>query len=246
MSLEIHPDYLKLKERLTELIYEYNELIFQICPNLEFLYVKNFGVLEYTLYKKDVELSKLKRKLRLVQIQINNGNEIDIKKINRQLENEFKDYQSKIEKQQEELEKIFNSHHDKLSEEDTNKLKKIYKKCVFALHPDLNGNLSNHHLRLFTQITEAFKNGDLETLESLYYLIPSGNVEETSDLDKLNDLIEFRQDEIKKIKQNYPYNKKELLSSPERIDEYKLELKNLINQFDSDIESYTEKIQSLM
>ena len=64
----------------------------------------------------------------------------------------------------EELETLLNSYYEKLSEEEVKSLKSIYKKCIFALHPDLNDEMSPEQLELFTQINDAFKKGDLITL----------------------------------------------------------------------------------
>ena len=82
MSIIIHPEYKRLKNKLSNLILECETLKFQICPEIERRYLINFGILEFELYKKDVELAKLKRKLQLIQIQINHELEIDIGEIN--------------------------------------------------------------------------------------------------------------------------------------------------------------------
>ena len=66
MNMIIHPNLEKLKNKLSNLIIEYEELKFKICPNMEIEYLSRFGFLEFELYKKDVELSKLKRKFQLI------------------------------------------------------------------------------------------------------------------------------------------------------------------------------------
>ncbi|MBQ8016547.1 MAG: hypothetical protein IJ258_00415 [Methanobrevibacter sp.] len=246
MSIIVHPEYESLKKRLSELIFEYNELKLRICPNLEHKYVRQFGLLEYELYKKDVELSKLKRKVQLIQIKINNEEKIDISQINQQIEKEFSSYEKNIAKQMKELEKVLNSHYSCLSKDDVKMLKSIYKKCVFALHPDLNNEMNENQLNLFTQINEAFKNGDLKTLESLYLLIPNNQFDDVSDFDRLNELIKYNEDKIQEIKINYPYNKKDLLKDFIKIESYKNELKQLNRQFDDEIQKYKEKIFAMI
>lgn len=246
MSIIVHPEYENLKNRLSELIFEYNELKLQICPNLENMYVKQFGLLEYNLYKKDVELSKLKRKLQLMQIKINNEEKIDMSQINRQVKEEFSEYEKNIDKQMEELDEKINSTQEHLSEQDSKRLKSIYKKCIFALHPDLNDEMDENNLNLFTSINKAFKNGDLRTLELLSLLIPDGELETVSDFDKLKELIKFNENKIKEIKEDYPYNKKDLLSDPIKAGLYKNELKKLDEQYDEEIQKYQDKIFSMI
>ena len=81
MSLIVHPEVTKLKEKLSQLILEYDNLIDHICPEIERIYVLAFGRYEYELYKIELEIDRLKRKLQLIQIEINNENEIDLDKI---------------------------------------------------------------------------------------------------------------------------------------------------------------------
>ena len=55
-------------------------------------YVLEFGIYEYRLYELELEIDKLKRKIQLIQIEINHGNEIDLEKINQKLDEEFEEY----------------------------------------------------------------------------------------------------------------------------------------------------------
>ena len=247
MSIIIHPEYKRLKNKLSNLILECETLKFQICPELERRYLINFGILEFELYKKDVELAKLKRKLQLIQIQINHELEIDIDEINERLDEEFDEYEENIKKQMEKLQNVLDGFPEKyLSKEDEKRLKLISKQCVLKLHPDLNPNQTEYEKNLFLEINNAFKNGDLERLEALYYLIPNGEFDYVSDMDRLKELIENIESEISEIKAKYPYNKKELLSSDENIQAYKSELEYLIKQYAEEIRNYENRIWGLI
>lgn len=246
MSIIIHPEFEKLKNRLSDLIIEYDELVFKICPNIEAEYLLNFGFLEYDLYKKDVELSKIKRKFQLMRIQVNNQETIDIDFINEVLDEEFIEYEKKLKKQMDELDNLSNISMVKtLSKDDSKKLKSIYKKCVLKLHPDLNKNLSDHEKDLFLLVTESFKNEDLNTLESLYYSIENEVTDHDFDEIKLTDLIDDLESKIKKIKDSFPYNKKELVEDSAMSKKYKEDLKKLLEQFEKEIRKYNDKIIDL-
>ena len=95
MSLIIHPEVEKLKERLSQLIFEYDYLINQICPKIEIEYVLEFGLFEYELYKLELKIDKLKRKIQLIQIELNHENEIDLNKIDEILARELKKNEKK-------------------------------------------------------------------------------------------------------------------------------------------------------
>ena len=147
----------------------------------------------------------------------------------------------------EELQNVLDGFPDKyLSKEDEKRLKLIYKQCVLKLHPDLNPNQTDYEKNLFLEINNAFKNGDLKRLEALYYMIPNSEFDPVSDMERLNELIENIENEIKEIKGKYPYNKKELLSSDEKIQGYKSELEYLIKQYSEEIRNFENRILGLI
>lgn len=246
MSIIIHPEFLKLKKELSDLIYELEELQNQICPNIEQEYILKFGFLEYELYKKDLKLNKLKRKLQLIQIQINNEDLIDLELIKKILNDEFEEYENNLKKQMGELENMMCMGRIVLSKKEAKQLKELYRQCVFKLHPDLNPNLTHKDKELFMMMTEAFKNGDLELLKVLSYSILNKEMESDHSLYDLKELIKKTKDKIMKVKENYPYNKKDLLQDPEKIEEYKYYLNNLIKNYDDEIERYMLKIAKLI
>ena len=59
MSIIVHPEVQKLKDRLAELIYEHENLISHLCPLIERRYVLEFGIYEYELYLLEFDISKL-------------------------------------------------------------------------------------------------------------------------------------------------------------------------------------------
>ena len=103
MSLIVHPEVTKLKEKLTQLIFEYDNLMDHICPEIERRYVLEFGTYEYSLYKVELEIDKLKRKLKLIQTEINHENEIDMDKIEEKVSKEFEEYEKQLQDQIEEI-----------------------------------------------------------------------------------------------------------------------------------------------
>ena len=246
MSIIIHPDFVILRDKLTDLLLEYEALTSQICPNIGRKYLLKFGLMEYRLYKKHFELNKLKRKLALIQIQINNEEEIDLNHITRILDEEFAEYERNLNHQIKDLERAMDSDAFYLDEEDAKRLKNIYRKCVFKLHPDINKNLTESQHALFIQMTEAFKNGDLKRLEALYYMIEDENIDPISESDRIKELIEDLEKKIKEIKDSFPYNKKELLADDELSRTYKLELEEVYERYTNEIRAVEEKINNLI
>lgn len=249
MDLTVHPQIKKLKEELSQLIFEYDELQFHICPNIEHEYLVKFGVLEYEVYKKEVELNRLKRKYQLMQIKVNNEEKIDIDIIENQLKKEFRDYEKSLTKQMDELKKMTAStDSEKLSDKDSRKIKKLYRQCILKLHPDLADELTDEDKILFFEINKAYKAGDLKTMESLAALVNSDSlkVDEKSDAEKLRGLIEDMESKIQDIKEKYPYNKLKILNDSRLSEEYKNSLNEKLEEHVKEKSIYEEKISKLI
>ena len=245
MSIIVHPEVQKLKDRLAELIYEHENLISHLCPLIERRYVLEFGIYEYELYLLEFDISKLKRKLQLMKMEINHENKIDLEKIDNILSEEFEEYEQQLKAQIEEINYLKSTEIKQLSDEDSRKLKKIYRILIKKLHPDLNPNQRFYEKNMFLRSTKAFQNGDLSDLEALLALTDDGEIEEESEIDDLKRLIGDFEEKIEKIKQDYPYNKKELLVDDEKGRQYKNMLVELIHDRQDDIKKLEKEIDDL-
>lgn len=245
MSIIVHPEVQKLKDRLAELIYEHENLISHLCPLIERRYVLEFGIYEYELYLLEFDISKLKRKLQLMRMEINHENKIDLEKIDNILSEEFEEYEQQLKAQIEEINYLKSTEIKQLSDEDSRKLKKTYRILIKKLHPDLNPNQRFYEKNMFLRATKAFQNGDLSDLEALLALTDDGEIEEESEIDDLKRLIGDFEEKIEKIKQDYPYNKKELLVDDEKGRQYKNMLVELIHDRQDDIKKLEKEIDDL-
>ena len=246
MSLIIHPEVNKLKEQLTQRIYEYDNLVNHVCPEIERRYVLEFGLHEYKLYSLELEIDKLRRKLHLIQIEINHENEINMDVIDKIIAKEFEEYDKQVQAQIDEINFINENNPEKLSESDSKKLKKIYRCLVKRLHPDLNPNQSLFELSLFYKAVQSFQQGDLRGLESVVAILPDENAEEACEIDNLKKLINEYEELIDKVKNDYPYNKKNLLDNRDDHDKYMSMILELIHDRQKDIEKLENNINSLI
>ena len=246
MSLIIHPEVEKLKDRLSQLIFDYDYLINQICPKIERQYVLEFGLFEYDLYKLELKIDKLKRKIQLIQIEINHENEIDINKIDEMLAREFEEYEKQLQAQIDEIKSLEDVKTKKLSDEEFKKLKKLYKFLIKKLHPDLNPNQTFFEYNLFLTTVKHFENGDLKGLESILAILPEEETEEISEIDDLKNLVEEYEKRICDVKKDYPYNKKGLLDDKKSGNEYKQMLIELIDDRKEKIAELENKIDELI
>jgi len=89
----------KLRTELSMLVLERDELKFIICKNIETEYMIRIGSLEYKAYEAQCASMRLKRKIELIQAKKNRQEKINLNKIDEILEEEFYEYQQKLNKQ---------------------------------------------------------------------------------------------------------------------------------------------------
>jgi len=258
----IDPEYLKLikeikllKEEIAILYQEKDKLIYHTCKSIEIEYMSRVGVLEYKLYEFQYKILRIKGKIELYQSKINKQKKPNEKEIEEELEAEYKAYEEKLNKLLRLVQEVLTrKDFENLSEEDDQELKRIYRKFIKKLHPDLNKENSEKNINLLLQVTFAYEHGDLETLKNLEVLTDEIIERENIEIGEFEDLKELKEKyisiiqellrSIKKIKNSFPYNKKdflrndvlvqerkeELLDELDRCKETYLNLENMLNQ----------------
>ena len=79
-----------------------------------------------------------------------------------------------------------------LSDEDNKELKKLYRKIVKALHPDINPDVSQAQVQLFDNAVSAYKSGDLGTLRIIGEMVGNNPLPEQHK-DAMTQLVEERE-----------------------------------------------------
>lgn len=239
----------KLKKELSDIIYEYEDLVNKIIPQLEHNYIMEFGSLEYKLYLIDFEIYKVEVKIRKIQGKINHQLKISMAEIEEELEKELEGYMKRVKALQIEIKMA----HEKelllheLSGEDVKELKRLYKIIIKCLHPDLNKNLTEKEKELFLQATEAYKQGNIRMLQSIEILVNEDRTDEFERDEKtIKQLIKEFEDKILKIKSEYPYNKIDYLTDTKLKNEHKNELKSLIKQKEKRLKIYNDKVNKMI
>ncbi len=253
---ELKAEVERLRTELSMLMLERDELKFVICKNIEAEYMLKLGGLEYKAYEAQCNVLRLKRQLELMQARLNRQESIVMAVIETILNTEFAEYQKKLDEQVGKMnEAIERSNADVLSEEETKELKKLYRKIVKALHPDMNPNITDAQRQLFDNAVMAYKNGNLDALRAIAGMIGDADLqvnqtdakarllEEKKSLEKL---LENVREEIQTIKSEYPYTMKELLADDEKVEARKRELELIISKYEEIAGVYKARIDELM
>lgn len=246
----------ELKKILEELIFERDHLIFVVCKNAKTEYLLEFGSLEYRIYKAYCEYQRLRRKKELIQAKKNRQEEIGMEEIEKQLDREFAEYEEKLKEKIYELnEALRRAELDILSEEDSKLIKTLYKKIVKIIHPDLNPLITEEQKELFYKATEAYENGDLTTMQIIYDIVSSGNMDDLDSLSpkklkdevkRLEDLVKQIQDDIELIKSTPPYTWKFYLEDDNKKNKKRNELEEILESYEEAIITQEEYIKDLL
>ena len=259
----VFPDFEKLKNEvekmrteLSMLLLERDELQFVICKNIETEYMLKLGSIEYKAYEAQCAALRLKRKIELIQAKKNRQEKVIVSAIEETLDSEFAEYQKQLNEQIDKMnDALKRSKAEVLSDEDNKKLKKLYRKIVKALHPDINPDVSETKVDLFDNAVQAYKNGDLNTLRIIGEMVGNSPLPEqhkdaltqlNKEKERLQNLLKAIRDSIEQIKSEYPYTMKEIIEDEEQTEQKKKELENFLSQYNELISIYKAKIEEMI
>lgn len=259
----VFPNFQKLKDEvemlrteLSMLMLERDELRFVICKNIETEYMLKLGSLEYKVFEAQCAVMRLKRKIELIQAKKNRQEKVNLTKIDETLDVEFFEYQQKLNEQIDKMnDAIKQSQAEHLSKEDNRELKKLYHEIVKAVHPDINPDVTDAQARMFHNAVTAYKNGDLGTLRiigemALSHHLPEKHKDAFGQLKeekvRLDGLINSIKDSIEKIKKGYPYSVKDILGDEKRVEQKRLEYREMLKQYKELVEIYNGRINEML
>lgn len=259
----VFPDFQKLKDdverlrtELSMIMLERDELRFVICKNIETEYMLKLGSLEYKAYEAQCAALRLKRKIELIQARKNRQEVINLTVIDKTLDEEFLEYEKKLNEQVEKMnEALEHSKGEYLSEEDNKELKKLYRKIVKVLHPDINPEVTAAQIKMLDNAMNAYKNGDLKSLRIIDEMVGDHKLPEKhqdaitqlkEEKERLDKMVAIIQESITKIKSDYPYNVKDILEDEKKVEQKKAELEELLKQYKELAETYNAKIKEML
>ena len=254
--IELRDDVERLRTELSMLMLERDELRFVICKNIETEYMLKLGSLEYKAYEAQCAALRLKRRIELIQARKNRQEAINLTVIDKTLDEEFLEYEKKLNEQVDKMnDALEHSKGDYLSEEDNKELKKLYRKIVRVLHPDINPEVTMAQVKMLDNAINAYKNRDLKSLRIIDEMVGDHKLPEKhqdaltqlkEEKKRLNRMVTSIQESINKIKSEYPYCVKDILEDEKKVEQKKAELEELLKQYMELVETYNAKIKEML
>lgn len=181
---------------------------------------------------------------------------INLTVIDKTLDEEFLEYEKKLNEQVEKMnEALEHSKGEYLSEEDNKELKKLYRKIVKVLHPDINPEVTAAQIKMLDNAMNAYKNGDLKSLRIIDEMVGDHKLPEKhqdaltqlkEEKERLDKMVATIQESITKIKSDYPYNVKDILEDEKKVEQKKTELEELLKQYKELAETYNARIKEML
>lgn len=240
---ELRREIRSLREQLSVLLQEKEDLIYHVCPKLESRYASVIGVYENRAHYLELQILELKRRIEMMQAAINRAKAISMEQMEDQIRKEYQAFHDKVEEERKKAEQDQKSQREKeakeqefrkaweekygnkadgeesednrkAGEDKTPNLKDLYRKIVKRLHPDVNPNATEREKELFRKATKAYQEGDLVTLQEIYDEIFTGASEEM----EADDLTPERLQEIvRKLKEQIRAVQEEIRKIKNRV-----------------------------
>lgn len=215
------------------------------------LYLDKLGRFQLELLEKQTEASRLKMKMNLIQAAINRNEKPDLKAIEHEINVRLQNYYAQIQAQSAALDEAKKVLSHLISEEETQKLREIFRVLCKRLHPDLNPNQTEDEKDLFIKVKAAYDLQRLSDLQNILLYLEDSNKEKliliSSDekverIKHLENQISSLKFKIDQLKQSFPFSIEELILDEDYIAQKQEELRIQIKTSEEEIVKYSNII----
>ena len=252
--IELQKDIASLEQELGKVIFERDEMLNTVKPNLEAEYQKKIGYKELEHMETEITARRYKRQIELIRAAVNRQESIKEKEVNKQLDNEFQEWYKKIKKQYQKVKEAENRLNSFMSDDENEEFKKLYRQLVFKLHPDLNPNQTKDEENLWHRVQLTYKSGDLEEMRSLMIILEAQD--SAVELPSSKDILKKRKTKLTKqiqkiisnmseLEQTFPFNIVGKLADKAWVNTKVKEIQKQINQWQEKCEHYKALIKVL-
>lgn len=114
---ELRREIQSLREQLSVLLQEKEDLIYHVCPKLESRYASVIGVYENRAHYLELQILELKRRIEMMQAAINRAKTISMEQMEDQIRKEYQAFHDKVEEERKKAEQDQKSQREKEAKE---------------------------------------------------------------------------------------------------------------------------------
>lgn len=243
-----------LREEYVELFSRHRDMVENESVILTSLYLRVLGHLQLEMLQKQTESARLKMKMQQIQAAVNRNETPDLAAIDAQINRRLDEYHREIAKQAASLDASRKVLSNLISEEDTQKLKEIFRVLCKRLHPDLNPNQPDADKDLFIKVKAAYDLNALQELQMILLhlddlagekLMLVSIPEKQQRIEHLERSISTLREKIDALEQSFPFNHRDLITNEVWVNERQEEIRSQISVFETNIEKFSNIISLL-
>lgn len=230
-----------LRKKLSALIEEQESLLYGERDLLLARYNRDIGYLEHELFLLDVELAELRRRIAILQADINRGRAVTAERLVRldaKIQAEFEKFREEIKAKEHELRDsaLLLDTGVSMTQEQVRELKLLYRRICQRYHPDVAGRNAERGKQIWSTLQHAYRMGDLELLKALAETldlsgkeIPEAPDDLDSEIKRLNSRIKKQSERLAGILAKPPFSFRDQLEDPRWVQAKQEELRQEID-----------------
>lgn len=208
-------------------------------------FIELFGDLRLEMLKVEIEIAKIKKEMEYLVRKKNRNESYDLEEMDDFVNQALEGMKAQYERMKEEQTQLKNK--KMLSQEEVKEIKRLYRRLVKLVHPDLNPHQTKEQKELWHQLQEEYRNNDLVWLRELNVLIVfKTKGHEEVEIEDLEDKIEAVREEIALLKEEDLYQMRELVFDEEWIDAYKEQYERERSDFEVYLRSLQKEKEKLI
>ena len=233
-----------LYKRYVRLLLE-KEKIVKTNLQVQQRFIELFGDLRLEMLKVEIEIAKIKKEMEYLVRKKNRNESYDLEEMDDFVNQALEGMRAQYERMKEEQTQLKNK--KMLSQEEVKEVKRLYRRLVKLVHPDLNPHQTKEQKELWHQLQEAYRNNDLVWLRELNVLIVfKTKGHEEVEIEDLEDKIEVMREEIALLKEEDLYQMRELVFDEEWIEAYKEQYERERSDFEVYLRSLQKEKEKLI
>ena len=235
-----HREIESLREKLGALIEERESLLYGEREILLAKYNRDVVCIEYELFLLQVKIAEVRRRIALLQADINSGKAITDERIaclDQEIRKEFEKAHIELEEKERELREssLLLDPERWMNPEDARELKTLYRRLCQRYHPDVGGQELERWEQIWSALQHAYRARDLDLLRALSETLDmSGKpLPDTPDaldaeIERLRSRIKNQGERVSEILSAPPFAYREKLNDPQWVEARQRELKQEI------------------